>query len=185
MNTFIALLRAINVGGTGKLPMSELVALCEDAGFADVKTYIQSGNVVFSAKGTEKSVKATLEKALANKMGKPFGAIIRSASELDDVLAHNPFAKEAPNRVIVLFVDEPLPKNAAQTATTTTGEQLVVRGREVYIFYEDGQGTSKLKFAPLKTGTGRNINTIQKLADMARTPATPPLKKALHKAKAT
>ncbi len=64
MTAFVALLRAVNVGGTGKLPMGELVRLCESAGFCSVSTYIASGNVVFSSRETEARVKARLEQAL-------------------------------------------------------------------------------------------------------------------------
>ncbi|HEY0064369.1 MAG TPA: DUF1697 domain-containing protein, partial [Telluria sp.] len=105
MTTYIALLRAVNVGGTGKLPMSELTAICEQAGFAAVKTYIASGNVVFDSGKTAAQVKATLEKAMLAYAGKPVGVMVRSAAELAKVLADNPFPDAAPNRTVAVFLD--------------------------------------------------------------------------------
>jgi uncharacterized protein (DUF1697 family) len=167
MTTFVALLRAINVGGTGKLAMSELCKLCEDAGFARPKTYIQSGNVVFESALTEAKVKAKLEKALAAKMGKPFGALVRTAAELDAVLARNPFKQAAPNQLLVLFLDE-APKRGALADLHIPGrEQVKLAGREVFIHYPDGMGRSKLKLPFSKIGTGRNLNTVAKLAALA------------------
>jgi len=171
VTTFAALLRAINVGGTGKLLMTDLVKVCEKAGFTDVKTYIQSGNVVFNAKGTAAKVQATLEKAIAVKVGKPVGVFLRTANELDAVLADNPYTAEPPNRVLVVFLGEQLPKDALATAKTPGGEQLALHGRELYIFYPLGLGVSKLKVPSMGAGTARNINTVTKLAAMAHATA--------------
>lgn len=168
MATFVALLRAINVGGTGKLAMTDLVKLCEKAGFKDVKTYIQSGNVVFETGASEARVKAVLEKALAAKLGKPVGVLLRSGVELDRVLAGNPFTKAPPNRVIVQFLDQAPPANVLDGVKATAGEELVLRGRELYIHYPVGQGVSKLKVPLAKVSTGRNLNTVARLAEMAR-----------------
>ena len=82
MTGYIALLRAVNVGGTGKLPMTELKAMCEAAGFSGVQTYIASGNVVFRAAHSEAHVKAALEKALAAYSGKPMGVLVHTAAEM-------------------------------------------------------------------------------------------------------
>lgn len=168
MNTYVGLLRAINVGGTGKLAMNELRVLCEKAGFTDVATYIQSGNVVFRSKLSESGVKKALEKALAQKMGKPFGAMIRTGAELESILKRNPFKSAATNRVIVLFLDE-APSAADMKAITTPGsEAWKLIGRELVIHYPDGSGASKLKIPFAKIGTGRNLNTVAKMAEMAR-----------------
>jgi uncharacterized protein (DUF1697 family) len=168
MAAFVALLRAVNVGGTGKLAMADLVKLCEKAGFKEVKTYIQSGNVVFESSASEARVKAALEKALAAKLGKPVGVLLRSGAELEKVLTHNPFKKAPPNRVIVLFLDEAPAPDALAGIKPPGREELVLRGRELYIHYPDGQGTSKLKVPLAKIGTGRNLNTVARLAEMAR-----------------
>src|SRR4051812_18614738 len=168
MTAFVALLRAINVGGTGKLAMADLTKLCEKAGWKRVKTYIQSGNVVFESGVSEAKVKAQLEKALAVKVGRPVGVLLRTGAELDAVLAHNPFADAPGNRVIVMFLDEAPPKSSIADVKTPDGEEIVLRGREVYIHFPNGQGTSKLKLPHTKVGTGRNINTVTKLAELAR-----------------
>lgn len=167
MAGFVALLRAINVGGTGALGMSDLRDLCERAGFRAVRTYIQSGNVVFTSSLAEAKVKAKLEKALAAKLGKPVAVLLRSGAELEAVLKANPFSKAPPNRVIVLFLNEAPPKNALSKLAIPGGEEVVLRGREIFIHYPAGQGTSKLKIPFAKEGTGRNLNTITKLAAMA------------------
>ncbi len=167
MTTFVALLRAVNVGGTGKLPMSELAALCEGCGFSGVATYIQSGNVVFGSALPEKKVKAALESALAKRMGKPVGVAVRTGAELAAVLEANPFKEAAPNRVIVLFLDAPPPRGALDAVKIPGRERLWLRGRELFVHYPDGQGASKLKLPLAREGTGRNLNTVARLAEMA------------------
>lgn len=167
MPAYVALLRAINVGGTGKLAMADLKALCEEAGFAKVKTYIQSGNVMFTSRLGEAKVKATLEKALAAHMGKPFPAIVRTADEMADVLKRNPFAAHPPNRVVASFLDEPAPKDALKALVAPGGEQVKLSRREIFIYYPEGMADTKLKLPALAKGTARNINTIGKLAAMA------------------
>ena len=167
MPAYVALLRAINVGGTGKLAMSDLKALCEEAGFTSVKTYIQSGNVVFASRLAEAKVKTALEKSLTAHMGKHHPAIVRNAAEMADVLKRNPFKKEAPNRVIVSFLEEKPPQGALDAMVAPGGERAHVSGREVFVFYGEGMAHSKLKLPILARGTGRNINTIAKLAEMA------------------
>lgn len=173
MTSFVALLRAINVGGTGKLAMADLVTLCEKAGFTGVKTYIQSGNVVFRAAGSEAKVKAVLEKAVAAKVGKPVGVLVRTADELEGVLAGNPFPAAAPNRVIVFFLDDAPPRTALKDVKPPGREELELCGREIYVHYPDGQGPSKLKVPLAAVGTGRNLNTVAKLAGLARANARP------------
>ena len=167
MAGFVALLRAINVGGTGMLGMSDLRDLCEKAGFREVRTYIQSGNVVFTSSLAEAKVKAKLEKVLAAKLGKPAFVLLRSGVELEAVLEANPFPSAPPNRVIVLFLDEAPPKNALAKLAIAGPEEVVLRGREIFIHYPEGQGRSKLKISFAKEGTGRNLNTVAKLAAMA------------------
>ena len=98
MTTFVALLRAVNVGGTGKLPMSDLKEICEELGFVAVRTYIASGNVVFESRKSEAAIKAALEKRLEAYAGKPVGVLVRTAAEIAQVAADNPFPKLAPNR---------------------------------------------------------------------------------------
>jgi uncharacterized protein (DUF1697 family) len=167
MSAYIALLRAVNVGGTGKLPMAELVALCEACGFARVRTYIASGNVIFDFKGSARHVKALLEARLAAYAGKPVGVLVRTAAEMSEVLSANPFPGAAQNRVVVIFLDAPPPADALQHATGLVNEALRLGTREVYVHYADGIGESTLKIPAAKAGTARNMNTVAKLAAMA------------------
>jgi uncharacterized protein (DUF1697 family) len=166
-NAYIALLRAVNVGGTGKLPMTELKAMCEADGFQSVRTYIASGNVVFQSTKTEAQVKAVLEAALRKYAGKQVGVHIRTAAEMTAVLVANPFPKMPGNRTVACFLDAAPPSDAANTVSNQAREELRLGLREIYIYYPDGQGDSKLKIPAAKTGTARNMNTIAKLAEMA------------------
>jgi len=104
MPVFVVFLRAVNVGGTGKLPMSELKRLCEKAGFRKVRTYIASGNVVGERDGSEAQAKAALEAELKAYAGKPVAVIVRSAAEMAEVVAKNPFPDRAANRAVAIFL---------------------------------------------------------------------------------
>jgi uncharacterized protein (DUF1697 family) len=167
MAAFVALLRAVNVGGTGKLPMSELKAMCEELGFTEVRTYIASGNVVFASRKAEAAVKAALEKRLAAYAGKAVGVMIRSAAEMAQVSADNPFPKAAPNRTMAIFLDAPPPKDALATIRGKKDEQIKLGKREIYVHYGEGMAKSKLVIPAAKTGTARNMNTVAVLAKMA------------------
>lgn len=168
MAVHVALLRAVNVGGTGKLPMAELKVLCEHLGFRHVRTYIQSGNVVFTSPLAAAGVKAKLEKALAVKLGKRCAVHVRTAEELEAAVARNPFPDAAPNQLLVLFLDEPPTNDALKTCVVPGRERLELRGRELFVHFPDGQGQSKLKVPFADRGTARNLNTVRKLIEMAR-----------------
>ena len=167
MTAFIALLRAVNVGGTGKLPMSELKAMCEDAGVEHVRTYIASGNVMFSSKKTAAQVQEAIESRLHRYAGKPVAVHVRTAAEMAAVAAANPFPKAAPNRVMAIFIDAAPPADTLKTITGVNGEVVKLGKREIYVYYGDGMADSKLKIPAAKTGTARNMNTVVKLAEMA------------------
>lgn len=167
MPVYIALLRAINVGGTGKLPMVELKSLCEELGFADVSTFIQSGNVIFRDSGDQDAIAARLDAALAERLGKPPGVFLRRPGELAAIVDANPFTAMEPNRVLVSFFAEPVPGDALHGLVAPDGEEVVALGREIFVHYPIGSGRSRLKLPILKTGTARNINTIVKLAALA------------------
>lgn len=167
MPAFVALLRAVNVGGTGKLPMTELKAMCEELGFAAVRTYIASGNVVFTSRKSESAIKAALEKRLHAYAGAPVGVLVRSTAEMADVLANNPFPKMAPNRAVAIFLDKAPPPDALAGIRGQRDEEIKLGHREIYVHYGDGMGTSKLVIPAAKTGTARNMNTIATLAKMA------------------
>ena len=167
MGSFVALLRAVNVGGTGKLPMSELTTMCEELGFSAVRTYIASGNVVFSSRKSEAAIKSTLEKRLAQYAGKPVGVLVRSAEEMAQVASQNPFPKLAPNRTLALFLDRAPLADMLTTIRNQKDEQIRLGKREIYIHYGDGMAQSKLVVPASKIGTARNMNTVAVLAKMA------------------
>jgi uncharacterized protein (DUF1697 family) len=166
MPNYIALLRAVNVGGTGKLPMTDLQAMCRDAGFTKIRTYIASGNVVFQSAASAKKVKSELESRLLSFMGKPVGVAVRTASEMAAVVKANPFPKAAPSHTVAIFLDEAPPPDALVHAVGGRGEEMRLGVREIYIHFGTGMGTSKLRIPAAKTGTARNINTVTKLLEM-------------------
>lgn len=167
MDSFIALLRAVNVGGTGKMPMADLRSLAQAAGFVRVRTYIQSGNLVFASDKAPSAVGRLLEDKLENYAKKPVRVILRNAQDLADILEANPFPNADPSKVGVLFLDGPPPSDILQTAKGKTDEQIELGEREVFILYPSGMGRSKLKLAVMSEGTMRNINTVRRLASMA------------------
>jgi uncharacterized protein (DUF1697 family) len=174
---YVAFLRAVNVGGTGKVSMAELKALAAKMGLGNPRTLLQSGNLVFES--AAKSA-ATLEKTLESEVAKRFGVtaevMVRSGEALAAVMARNPFPKEAkddPARLHVHFLKSPA--SAAQVAEL----QAAIKGREiaqgsgteVFIYYPDGMADTKLTGAVLKrhlgeAGTARNWNTVTKLVGM-------------------
>ncbi len=179
MPTHVALLRGINVGGGGKLPMAELRRLVASLGHAEVATYIQSGNVVFtpSHAGTA-ALAAELRAAIAGSSSLDPPVIVLSRDELADVIAANPYPGEPrPQYVHVVFLPAELDKQAqekvgaaAAQAGAGTRDELAVRGRTVYLHTPDGFGNSELAKAllgkrtgPLGGGTARNLATVTRL----------------------
>jgi uncharacterized protein (DUF1697 family) len=167
MNSFIALLRAVNVGGTGKLPMSDLKDICEQLGFGRVRTYIASGNVVFASRKSESAVKTALEASLEAYATKPVGVCVRSAAEMAQVLADNPFPDAPANRTMAVFLDRAPAADALTGIRGQRDEQVALGRREIYIHYGEGMAKSKLMIPAAKTGTARNMNTVATLARMA------------------
>ncbi|MGH6826674.1 DUF1697 domain-containing protein [Methyloceanibacter sp.] len=167
MTTFVALLRAVNVGGTGKLPMKDLRALCAAAGFAKVRTFIASGNVIFSCRKSEVQVKVVLEARLEDYAGKKVGVFVRTAAEMVAVAANNPFAEAPANRTMAFFLDAPPPCDAIDHVVGRMDERIALGTREIYVHYGEGMGKSKLKIPAAKSGTARNMHTVAKLAELA------------------
>ncbi|QCK86102.1 DUF1697 domain-containing protein [Phreatobacter aquaticus] len=170
MTSFVALLRAVNVGGTGKLPMADLKAMAEAAGLQRVSTYIASGNLLFHSPLGEADVKALIEARLADHAGRPVGVMVRTAAEMAAVLAANPFAHEAPNRTVAIFLDGPPPADAIAKARLRRDEAIALGRREIYVHYGEGMGQSKLVIPAAAAGTARNMNTVAKLAELAAIP---------------
>ena len=176
MARFIALLRAVNVGGR-KVPMAELRAVCEGLGWEKVATYIQSGNIVFDAKGKAEALESELEKAIKERFGFEVPAMVRSAAEWRAMLAANPFAKEAEsglNWVLIGLAKRKIPAEAAEAiaAKGIAGERVEAAGDALWFQYPEGVGTSKLTPALIDRAAGspvtaRNWRTALALQEMA------------------
>jgi uncharacterized protein (DUF1697 family) len=167
MPVFVVLLRAVNVGGTGKLPMGDLERLCEKAGFRNVRTYIASGNAVAERAGSESKAKAALEDELKAYAGKPVGVIVRTAAEIAKVVASNPFPDRSASQTVAIFLDHAPTAEALKDVKGQANEEFRSSAREIYVHYPDGIGRSKLRIPAAREGTGRNMNTVAKLAAMA------------------
>lgn len=167
MPRYIALLRAVNVGGTGALPMAKLKAMCVAAGFTRVETYIASGNVIFDGQAGAARVKAELEARLLAYAKKPVGVVVRTAAEMARVLKANPFTTTEPRYTAVVFLDAPPPRDALDHAVGMNGEQMALGKREIFIHYPNGMGRSRLRMPAAKAGTARNLNTVARLTELA------------------
>jgi uncharacterized protein (DUF1697 family) len=167
MTTFVGLLRSVNVGGTGKLLMSDLKAQCEAAGFKNVRTFIASGNVLFESKASEPHVKRTLECQLSAFVGKPVTVLVRTAAEMQAIAKANPFPKANLSGAVAIFLDEPPPRDELKAISGRTVEQIRLGKREIYVDYCGTLADSKLKIPSARAGTARNLNTVARLAALA------------------
>jgi uncharacterized protein (DUF1697 family) len=171
----VALLRAVNVGGTGKVPMADLCKLFTRLGYSGVKSLLHSGNVVFGCDGpANAALEATLEAAIAKSFSVKTVVYARSAREWAAIVAANPYPDEArddPSRLMVMtFKSAPAANDVAALQAAITGRETVQAvGKQAYFIYPDGMGTSKLTNAIVERklglpGTARNWNTVLKLA---------------------
>ena len=167
MTSYVALLRAVNVGGR-QLKMTELKRIAEELTFDNPRTFIASGNLLFTSGKAEAEVKRALEQALTAHMGKRIDVMVRTAREMAAVVEANPFADQPGNRVVAIFLDAAPPKGADEEAKNAADERLALGKREIYVHYPSGQGRSKLIIPAAKNGTARNMNTVAKLAAMAK-----------------
>ena len=166
MTRYAAFLRAVNVGGTGKLPMAELRLICEGLGFSKVQTYIASGNVVFESSLGAAKAKAALEAGVAKYLGKPAGIFIRDKAALEVVTAANPFPHAEGNRLMVILMDSSPTRAIIDAAKFQTNEQVALGNACLNVHYPTGMGQSKLKIPGAEQGTARNMNTITKMLEL-------------------
>jgi uncharacterized protein (DUF1697 family) len=174
MASYVALLRGINVGGNKMIAMAELQKLLEAQGFTDVKTLLQSGNVVFKGKGTNAvAPEPQLEKLIEKKFGHAVAVIVRDKTWCEKIVAKNPFPDEArndPSHFLIMCL------KTAPSAEGLTALKLAIPGREyfqegdrcLYLVYPDGMGRSKLTNVLIDRklgtmGTARNWNTLLKI----------------------
>lgn len=179
MKTWIALLRAVNVGGRNLVSMSDLRDLLAASGFANGRTLLQSGNAVFQAQGrSDAELEGALERATAKRLGVATDYFVRSSEEWKSIVAHNPFRAEAkrdPARLIVVFMkNAPKPKDVEALQAAIQGPEIVRSwAKQLYAVYPEGMGRSKLTITRIERllgsrGTARNWNTVLKLAAMTQ-----------------
>ena len=168
MTAYVALLRGINLMGGTVLKMADLKALAAELGFERPNTFIASGNLLFTSSKKEAVVKAALEKALRAHMERDVGVLVRTAKEMAAVAKANPFADEPGNKVVAIFLDEAPPKDAAAEAKNVADERMALGTREIYVHYPQGQGQSRLRIPAADRGTARNMNTVGRLAELAK-----------------
>ena len=166
MTAYVALIRAVNVGGTGKLTKEELRAMGEACGFAKARTFINSGNLLFTSGLAESIVRKRVEERLADHFGKPVPAFVRTAGELAEAVKMNPFGDDKPSRVMAHFIDEDPAQTMLDEARDIAGERLALGPRLIYVSYGEGIGKTRLKLPAVKQGTARNMNSVKRMADL-------------------
>ncbi len=178
MPRYIALLRSVNVAGHGRLAMADLRASFDALGHGDVRTYIQTGNVLFTSSSTsEKSLVSAIEARLASDFGDSPAVLLRTVSELQRVGRFSPYAKAGanPSRHHVTFLAQAPTKAALASLSPpppSRNDELVVDGREVYVHTPDGYAETKYSGSFLErrlgvVSTTRNWNTVAKLCELA------------------
>jgi uncharacterized protein (DUF1697 family) len=167
VKSYVALLRAVNVGGR-QLKMEELRRVAANLGLGSPRTFIASGNLLFTSGDTEGALKTALEAAITDHLGKTVEVMVRTAAEMAGVVAANPFSGEAGNRVVAIFLDDPPPADALDHAKNVADERMALGKREIYVHYPSGQGPSKLRIPAAAKGTARNMNSVAKLAELAK-----------------
>ena len=178
LNTFVCLLRGINVSGQKKIRMKDLRELCESIGLLDVATYVQSGNVVFDSGEKAAAIEASIEGAVRDRFGFEVPVIVRSREELAAVVAGNPFTDEDgidPARLGVVFLsDEPATTRLESIDIPgSSADQFAAVGRHIYLHCPDGFGRTKLsnnffEHTLQLTATTRNWRTVNALFDMLK-----------------
>ncbi|WP_454049490.1 DUF1697 domain-containing protein [Cellulomonas sp. Marseille-Q8402] len=173
----LVLLRAVNVGGHGALPMADLRAAAADLGHTDVATHLATGNLLLTpapgSPATADGLATRLAADLAERFGRPLALTVRTRAQLDDVVAADPYpdaAAEDPSHLVVVFLDGPARADGPVDLAAYGRERGTWRGREGYVHYPDGIGRSKVTAAVLdrlagRSGTARNWRTVLALQD--------------------
>ena len=179
MPVIICMLRGVNVGGHNKIKMDALKALCVSLKLKDPQTYVQSGNVIFrTEEKDQEKLTRRIQDAIEKTHGFRPGVVLRTAAELKEVVARNPFAKRSniePGKLLVNFLASDPGKDAWEKALAIKmigPEEMHLIGREAYIYFPNGQGRSKFPWPAIErtlgtSGTGRNWNSVTKMLEMA------------------
>ena len=166
MTSYAALVRAVNVSGTGKLPNADLKAMGEACGFTSVRTYINSGNLLFVSELDEPAVRERICSRIDGFFGRQVPVHVRSAGEMAAVAAANPFNDDLPSRVMAYFVDGKPSHALIEEARDINGERLAPGPRVVFVSYGSGIRTSRLKIPTIRKGTARNMNSVARMAEL-------------------
>lgn len=172
MNTYVALIRGINVGGNRRMRMADLAAWCSEVGCEEVKTYIQSGNVVASYGGDAGELERRLEREIEKQSGFDVSVVVRSDAEWRSAIEYNAFPLVDTELRHIGFLKNPPSKAAVEKleGTDYAPDESVVHGREIYLHLPNGMGRSKLGKSLDQLGTPvtvRNWRTVLKLAELA------------------
>lgn len=177
LSTYVGLLRGINVGGHNKVPMAELRELGADMGLLDVKTYIQSGNLIFRSTLSEGEAATALEQAISERFGFAVETVVRSGARWLAYAAQNPFpaAQDTRPKTLLLGLSKTGPNTDAVDTVLSyaTTERAQLLGDALWIDFVDGSGRSKIRPAVIQRALGssattRNWRTVQTLAEMVR-----------------
>lgn len=178
MNKYVAFLRGINVGGKNKIKMETLREVCRALGFSVVKTYINSGNVLFeTAKTNNKKLAAKIEAAIEKEFDLKIKTIVRTIGEIEEIIKNNPFEGEFENDkdVHVFFLDEELPdeKRELLLSNNNENEEYFVRGREIFCHLKIGvlgslMGKDYIGKKLKVSATARNWRTVNKVLEISR-----------------
>lgn len=178
MPVYISLLRGINVGGNKKIKMAELKTLYETMGFTSVSTLLQSGNVVFESDSADvDQIGSTIESSIEQHYGFQSKIIMRTRDQWQAVIDNHPYSADQltePSKILIAFLQDVANSDAFNTLLEAhTGPEIIHNGgQELYIFYPNGMGRSKLDHSFIErklkiTTTGRNWNTVNKLLKLA------------------
>jgi uncharacterized protein (DUF1697 family) len=169
VGVYVAFLRGINLGPTNKIRMPELRTMAEDLGYTDVATYINSGNLIFASSKKAAALAREISGAIKERFGTDTDVAVRTPAQLNKILADNPYPDGNPSQVTVAFLTKAAPAQAKQRVAemATDAEPFTFAGSEVYVYYSNGIGRSKLaeKFSSVigVSSTVRNLNTVTKV----------------------
>jgi uncharacterized protein (DUF1697 family) len=174
MKTYIALLKGINVGGHKKVPMAELRDLLKNAGFQNVQTYIQSGNVIFQSSEKAKELETKIQNLISIQFGFEVSVIIKSNKELQSILDASPFSKEKKEKSYFIMLNRIPESNLVEEVDQLQyeNEEIVIKKDGLYFYCSTGFGKTKFNMNTYErklkvTGTARNYNTMLKLLSLS------------------
>jgi uncharacterized protein (DUF1697 family) len=170
VTAYVALLRGVNLVGKTTLKMADLKSIADELKLEKARTYIASGNLLFLSNRPEEKLRKMLEGRMQVHMGKQVRVMLRTADEMEAVVKANPFTSQPGNRVQAFFMNEPPPGDLLETVRNQAEDERIATGpREVFVAYgERGIGKSRLRIPSAEAGTARNMNTVAKLAELAR-----------------